>query len=149
MAWSLKTSWLKQATKLTDEQWVKYVQRRIAARSRPSKDPDHDQTDTQAWLLDLVKRVERQMGKGPGDENMGIAARLSLILALWYSRIQLAKAHDPRRPLKLRRWAYQSWRVWALAMADAIHDQSADPAYFPDQHFDPPHSPHAIDGTFV
>src|SRR5207247_9154019 len=114
-----------------------------------SPDPRHDQTRHDQWLVQVMREVIRTFPtRGRYDGNMRLAAVLSHVLALWYLRVHRAKCYDPRRPVADRRYAFESWLGYVRALSTLAVDERDDAAHFPDQHWDPPYSPHAIDGTF-
>ncbi len=126
------------------------MQSLIADWSRPTKDPKHDTADVRSWIWLLAKDVVTSFPKrGKFDENMRAAAVLSLILATWFLRVKRAKCWDPRRPIRLRKQAYQQWLQYAQALALAVADERIDPVVFAGQKWDSPFAPGAKDGTFI
>lgn len=142
--------------------WIAVIQHEIgktfaADPTNPHPACGHD------WVLALTERLayehhtwmtrprrfERfRKPRAPYDENISLAFLLSTILAIWAVRISHAKAHDPRRPLPLRRAATQRNRQLVAALHDAIYDESWDSHYF-DQPWQYPYAPDATSGTFV
>ena len=144
--------WLKQMTGRPGSWWIATIQARIAKRSRKSRDPKHDVTDVSAWLADLVGLVVKTMPHPVDvgyDGNMRAAAVLGVALTLWYSRVQLAKVSDPKRPIALRQGAYKRWLNYFHALANAAVDNRQDAAYFPGQSWQSPFLAEADDGEFV
>lgn len=143
-------STLKAMTKKSRAEWMQLVNGAIAKASRPSADPDHGETNTLRWLGEVARAVHGTFPKnGRYDGNMRAAMLLSVVLGLWYSRVQRAKAYDPRRPVVQRRAALARWRAYWHEMFDAAVNEVDDATVFSGQHWDPPWSPHAIDGVFL
>jgi len=144
------TSLLKHMTKRSRIAWLQYVNGVIAAHSTMrTSDPDHGASNALAWTADLMREIHASHPKkGTFDGNMRQAAIAALVFALWYSRVQRAKAYDPRRPVVLRRAALATWRKFWHAMFDAAVYEGEDAEVFSGQHWDPPWSPHAVDGVF-
>ena len=135
--------------------WVAFIQGRITARAKRSKDPWHDQSDSQKVMNDVVAEIRRliydkaKKEKRAFDSNMALAMGTSYVLAVWYLRLHRAKSYDPRRPVKLRQAAYWHRYAFARAIFDAIVDESQDPKYFPGQRWESPFDPYPTDGYFV
>ena len=143
------TSQLLRMTGKTRLEWVGIIQTAIRRHSRPSSDPDHSETNALKWVHDLAKEVQATAPKkGQYDENMRLASIIALALTYWFSRVQRAKAYDPRRPVVLRRAALQRWHDFWRDMLDGAIFEAEDAELFPGQHWDPPWSEHAIDGHF-
>jgi hypothetical protein len=143
-------SLLKARTKRSRVAWMQLVNGAIAKHSRASRDPDHGETQVLKWVADVAKAVQDTAPqRGRYDGNMREAMVLSLVLALWFSRVQRAKAYDPRRPVWVRRAALARWREFWREMLDAAVNEVDDPEVFSGQHWDPPWSPHAHDGVFL
>lgn len=143
--------WLMVQTGRSLPKWLTYVQKRIVKRSRPGKDPNHDETDTAEWMADLEKAVRKSWKKDKVsfDGNMRIAAIVGMILCAWYTRVQLAKTQDPNRPVKLRREAHDRWCAWYQAHCISMVDSRHDPEVFPGQEWESPFLPGARSGSFV
>lgn len=80
---------------------------------------------------------------------MRAAAVLSVVFALWYSRVQIAKTSDPHRPVALRQNAYKRWLHYFHALTNAAVDNRQDAAYFPGQSWQSPFLAEVDDGDFV
>lgn len=148
------TTWLEGVTGRSAAWWMAACQKAVQRASSPSDDPNHDQTDTPAFLGEVVRLVCEAMpvpddAGAPYDPNMRGAATLAVVTALWYGRLHYAKAHDPARPVGGRQRAYGRWADWALALVSAVYDEREDPAYFPGQRWDHPFAFEAEDGDFV
>ena len=144
-----ESSWIASVTGKPRRWWVAEVQRLISKHSRPTKDPHHGQTRTGAVIAELVGIVHKTFPKKETfDGNMRMAAVLSYVLALWYSRLHRAKSFDPRRPVKHRQAAYWNRLGWADAMFLTLVDESEDPEYFP-QRWENPFDPWTLDGYFT
>lgn len=143
--------WIEQTTGLSDHDWVVTIQTLIGKYSSASDDPQHDQTDVKGWMQELTEFVMKSFPvTGPAyDENMRIARVMSYILALWYSRLHLAKVSDPRRPVSIRRDAYKSRQEWLDTLFHAITDIQHDPSYFPGQQWEHPFSLESQNGDFI
>jgi len=145
------TSWLEKETGLTDRKWIEYVQEIIAANTVPSTDPNHGDTDILSWIVELTEKIH---GLVPAmtvvDGNMWTARVLSAVLATWYHNVQQTKIMDPRRPIALRRKAYDRLTRWmdAMEMA-ATKDHPEIINIFPGQQWENPFDPEATDGTFI
>jgi len=146
-----RRTWLHQATGKSPTYWLNLIQREIKKASRKSADPKHDETDVSMWMEALVLKVlELQAGiKGKLDGNMRAAAVVSQILALWFIRVQRAKAYDPRRPIALRKKALVRWADYLTAMQRLGLDESADTRIFQTQRWESPWDPRAHDGDFI
>jgi len=144
-------SWLEQQTGLTDRQWIEYVQNIIAANTVPSTDPNHGDTDILSWIVELTEKIDELVPAMPVvDGNMWTARVLSAVLAAWYHNVQQAKIMDPRRPIALRRKAYDRLTLWMGAMERVVnkdHPEIMD--IFPGQQWENPFDPEATDGTFI
>lgn len=96
-----------------------------------------------------MKEIQRRFPKSEQyDGNMRMAATLSYVLGFWYSRLHRAKCYDPRRPVRLRKAAYFQRYSWALAMFNALLDESDDCDMFK-QKWETPFDPFPTDGYFV
>jgi hypothetical protein len=142
--------WLAHETGRSLPQWLRYVEDRIAAHTTPPDDPNHGHTDS-SWIADLVLEIKRlgTIGKRPFDENMRISRITGLILCAWYAHVHRAKVMDPRRPIALRREAYERRQSWLAELALALHDERHDPELWPDQEWESPFLPNARNGDFV
>ena len=145
------TSWLEKETGLTDRKWIEYVQEIIAANTVPSTDPNHGDTDILSWIVELTEKIH---GLVPAmtvvDGNMWTARVLSAVLATWYHNVQQTKIMDPRRPIALRRKAYDRLTRWMDAMEMAATKDHAEIInIFPGQQWENPFDPEATDGTFI
>jgi hypothetical protein len=95
-----------------------------------------------SWIFGLVSdyvcmaEPERQKNRNsakPYDEVMATAHNLGFALMAWVIRVQLAKAHDPRRSIKSRDRAYAQW---VKNIADLIQLTHPDPNEYDKQIFD-------------
>ena len=147
----VETSWIAYMTGRPRKWWVAEVQRLISKHSMPTKDPHHGQTQTEKAVAELVSTVHKTFPKKGErfDGNMRMAAVLSYVLALWYSRLSRAKSYDPRRPVAHRKAGYAHRLSWAMAMVLALMDESEDVEHFPGQNWETPFSDHPTDGYFV
>lgn len=147
--------WLARSTGHDGHWWMQRLQTRIQEHSSPTEDPDHDQTaTTQAFcavLTDLIQALEARfpVTGEPYDGNMRMAACASCIMTLWYSRLQLAKIHDPHRPLATRQEAYRRLLLYQHAIVDALMNMTDDSTYFPGQSWQSPFLFDATSGDFV
>ena len=146
-----ETSWIAYMTGKPRKWWVAEVQRLISKHSRPTKDPHHGQTQTMKAVAELVSTVHKTFPKKGErfDGNMRMAAVLSYVLALWYSRLSRAKSYDPRRPVAHRKAGYAHRLAWAMAMTLALMDESEDAEHFPGQNWESPWDPRTTDGYFI
>jgi hypothetical protein len=129
--------------------WTLFVQAVIADAFRDNpKDPDHPVCDPAEWLNEVLQELADRRPKAYGDENMWLARALSLVLATWDARISRAKAFDPRRPVALRRQAYNSYLRFGHALAAVTLDERGDFEMF-DQPWESPYDPEATDGSFI
>ena len=143
-----ESSWIASVTGKPRRWWVAEVQRLISKHSRPTKDPHHGQTRTGAVIAELVGIVHKTFPKKETfDGNMRMAAVLSYVLAIWYSRLSRAKAYDPRRPVAHRKMGYANRLAWAMALA--LMDESEDAEHFPGQRWEMPYDPYPTDGYFI
>ena len=144
-------TWLEQRTRKSPAWWMATIQRQIAKASRKSKDPKHDQTDVKKWLTEIVRIVVNDFppDNTKFDENMGAAAILSQVLAMWYLRCHRAKILDPRRPLSHRQEAQERWLAYVAGLAALAVDDREDAAFFPGQEWRLPFDPDATSGDFV
>lgn len=143
-------SYLEQLTGKSHRYWVAWVERQIRRTITPNpRDPKHPCCDPRQWLQTLQQTLEQYRPSTPHDVNLFYTAALSQILALWYLRVQRAKAYDPRRPVKLRRQALQRWQHYAESLMRLVVDEQDDARSFPGQDWDPPFAPRAKNGTFV
>lgn len=142
--------WLEVETGRDMAAWFDFIQQRIKARSHPSSDPNHDQTNVEAWLRDLTREVKRALIPRYSDGNMRAAACLGMILTTWFMQISRAKCYDPARPVEGRR---QSMRVrmhyalWLFRLTVLDEEMIVD--LVPGQTWDAPFAEDATDGTFV
>ena len=124
------------------EDWIETIQHLI---SRSTEDRKTDLS----WLHNLVTRfLECKKPRGIYDRNMWACSTLGYILIAWYIRIHKAKSYDPERPIKNRKKALKQWRSFILQIQDLIINESADHKLFPDQKWDNPYLPDAINGDF-
>ena len=148
-----KDELLKAWTAKDSRFWIRHVQsliKRFCFDAQP--DVVHPVCDPAEWLgpltIEVAERVRKTRPETDYDENMAAAAILAVILATWSGRISHAKAHDPNRPVKLRREALRRNRHIALAIFDAVHDETQDAKYF-EQPWEYPMAKGATDGSFV
>jgi hypothetical protein len=128
---------------------MEFIQKEISKATKKTKDPNHGKTNVRVWSKKLVNEIMKAMPKeGTYDENMRFAATMGFVLVLWYARLHKAKIYDPRRPIKTRQTAYHQWMLFCHSIFNAMMDESLDAEFFK-QHFDPPFSPHAVDGVFI
>jgi hypothetical protein len=144
--------WLRVRTGMDGTEWVLWIQEQISTSWQPNPDdPKHPISWPAAdWQIPLVEEVERRVLERTrgGDENIGTAQVLAMILATWSARIARAKAMDPHRPVSLRRQAYRAFMAFVSELHYRVTDESADAAMF-DQPWENPHLPEATDGDFV
>ena len=145
------TDWLEQMTSRNAAWWVAAVQKAISDHTSPTEDPNHGHTDVEKMHAAVTKLVRESMPASGEtyDENMRSMAVLSMVAALWFGRVQYAKAHSPARPNSLRRSAYARWISWAMALASIPLDEREDAVYFPTQGWDFPFAFEAKDGDFI
>jgi hypothetical protein len=145
-------NYLRSRTGMDEAEWVRWIQDRISSTWQPNPDdPKHPISwPADDWIIPLVEEVERRVLErmSGGDENIGIAQLLALILATWGGRIARAKSMDPHRPVELRQRAYTSWLRFVLHMQATLVDEARDPEYF-EQPWESPYLPEATDGDFV
>lgn len=142
--------WLDEMTGRSMIGWMGFVQERIQARSHRSPDPNHDATNVEAWLRDLIRAVQQRRQPGYYDGNMRAASVLGFILVTWYLQTSKAKAFDPVRPIESRRAALQFRKQFiAWLLEQAVLDDAAGPLLFKGQSWDHPFADDAVDGTFV
>ncbi len=147
---AIEMSWIASVTGKPRRWWIAEVQRLISKHSRPTKDPRHGQTRTGAVIAELVGIIHKTFPKKETfDGNMRMAAVLSYVLAIWYSRLGRAKAYDPRRPVAHRKMGYVNRLAWAMAMVLALMDESEDAEHFPGQKWETPFDPYPTDGFFT
>ena len=148
---------LKYLTGADEVEWVKWIQAKISATWRPNpRDSKHPiSLPGEDWIVPLVYEVDRRYKlqalknkRQGGDNNIGTAQVVAYILAVWSGRIARAKAMDPRRPIKLRRGAYQAWHEFIRWMMSGLISEELDPEMF-DQPWESPYLPDAADGDFV
>lgn len=126
------------------------VQQVLAREFKPSDDPNHSQNDTGKFLTDVADLVVKSMPPdGSYDPNMRAAAVMGVVLALWKSRVHLAKTRDPNRPVAGRISSYAQWEEYAQVLMSVVIDERDDAAFFPGQQWDLPFSVDAKDGEFV
>lgn len=147
----LASKFLEERTGRGAAWWVAAVQKAVQENSSPSDDPNHDQTDLGGFLARVSKLVEDSLPRtGEAyDPNMRAMAVLSLVSALWFGRLQYAKAHDPARPSSTRRQAYAGWVAWALALGSIPLDEREDATHFPGQRWDFPFTFESESGNFI
>ena len=147
--------WLTQYTGNDGHFWMQRIQTRIAKHTEPTDDPHHGKTATAAAFHEVMTEIMLALDTRfpvtgePYDENMRMAACVSVLTTLWYSRIQLAKVSDPNRPVQIRQQAYRRWLAYQHALVHAQLDMSDDASYFPDQQWESPFVFDAIGGDFV
>jgi len=96
-------------------------------------------------LADMVFKCTPELVDG----NMFMCQTLGLILVAWAVRIGRAKAYDPNRPLKLRRYALERWMKFARELGNVAIDERYDHEAWSGQNWDPPFRPGAKDGSFL
>ena len=147
--------WLVQYTGQGSHFWMARVQRLIELHTSPTDDPHHGSTDSvvafSAVFAELLQALQTSfpVTGEPYDENMRLAACVSMVTTLWFSRVQLAKISDPKRPLALRRTAYGRLQSYHHALLAGMMDTSQDAAYFPTQQWQSPFTFDSSSGTFV
>lgn len=131
--------------------WVGWIQDYIVKWFEQEPDNPHPRCYPERWISDLAVAVVRcaEAREVHGDENMGAAYVVSLILATWWSRLAHTKAYDPRRPIHLRRQALTIHAYGQSTLVAAILDERHDPEMFKLPHWDNPYDPEATDGDFV
>lgn len=129
---------------------MRFVQKRIAARSGPVQKNGHATTSLD-WVADVTNEITKSFPKDrPFDGNMRVAYLLAFVMGTWYSRVHHSKCFDPRRPVKIRREAYASWHRGVLALFAAMVNDEHDPVLFNGKpHYENPFDPKAKDGKFV
>ena len=142
-------SWLEELTNHDDAYWVARVQRLIAENTKARED-GHGDTDLK-WIRDLVDEVENNLPPPdpPYDGNMGMAARLSVILGLWFVQVQNAKAHDPNRPTFVRQSASKRLLYWIQSFITLMIDYTNHETYFPGQKWSDPWDASDRGGEFL
>jgi hypothetical protein len=106
--------------------------------------------DTEVFLKDVAALVVKSLPPdGSYDPNMRAAAVMGVVLALWKTRLHLAKTRDPNRPVAGRISSYASWTEYAQVMMSVMIDERDDAAFFAGQKWDLPFSVDAKDGEFV
>lgn len=136
--------------------WLSVVESLIGKHStaprKSGKHKGHATTDTQAWVRDLSRMVERYIGaRNRGlsyDGNMAQAALLGLILSAWYANVHRAKCYDPNRPLRLRRQAYARLEQHRALLVRSLFDDRLMAKVW-GQSFNPPWGWDARGGAFV
>jgi hypothetical protein len=109
----------------------------------------HDETDPEKFVQIVLGLAKQTLADdGLFDGNMRLAAVMSMVLALWYARVNYAKAHDPNRPGLLRRRSYRKFLEWVSAMQMIPVSEANDSIYFPGQKWDFPYSFGTQDGDF-
>lgn len=110
----------------------------------------HGTTDLK-WIHQLIDEVENLLPPSdpPYDGNMGMAARLSAILGLWFAQTQYAKTQDPNRPTFVRQRAYEKLLNWIDDFILNVMDHSASSTYFPGQKWSDPFAPEDKGGSFL
>jgi hypothetical protein len=146
--------WILKNTKKDAVRWFLDVQKCIAAHTSPprtrGKYKGHGTTDTKKWIDDLYWLIWRKRPKGKAyDENMYLAAAMGYVLVLWYTRIQRAKAYDPRRPIEIRKGAIDRIPHYLSSLVHDLLDDSIDAHTLAGQDFEPPYGRNATDGKFV
>jgi hypothetical protein len=133
--------------------WMRFVQKRIAANSGPRGPNGHSPMLSYDWIGHVVATLFKTAfpKDGPAyDPNMRIAFLLTLVMGTWYSRVQHSKTFDPRRPKKIRRAAYESWRNSVTALLGSLISEHDDPLVFNGKPFyENPFDPKAKDGKYV
>lgn len=146
-----KDKYLTRYTGFSTVYWMKRVQDLIQL-SGDWHHEIHPECDVPKWMDELTTEVFEQIklnaGTRPYDENIAVAGCMAIILSCWSVRIARAKAHDPRRPLKLRRRALKRVTHLAAAIHDALFDEQGDHYYF-EQPWEYPYMEGATDGDFV
>jgi len=142
-------SWLEDTTNRDEAYWMARVQTLIAQNSVPRED-GHGDTDLK-WLHILVDEVVDLLPPPdpPYDGNMGMAARLSAILGLWFAQTQYAKTQDPNRPTYVRQRAYEKLLSWTADFFLNCIDHSALQTFFPGQKQADPFNPVERGGEFL
>lgn len=134
--------------------WVGQVQDLIRVYFEAEPDNPHPYCDVTEWMgqltQEIAERVEATMtARGqPYEENMTNAYVLSLVLSIWFVRLQHAKSRDPRRPVALRQIGAERAAQAIATYTEGFVDESLDTTYFT-QPWDLPFSPDAINGDFV
>ena len=144
---------LRKLTSHDSVYWVACVQSLITKHSKPTKDPNHSETDSGAMLRELSdyvwSAILATVDLKTTDENMSSAQAMSLVLTLWTCRIRRAKAYDPRRPVELRKKAMERLSLYHHSLLECMMNEANDANYFPGQEWDCPYSPNAKNGDFV
>lgn len=141
----------------TRKDWIAHVQGLIAKHTSASgRFEGHGETDTTAWLMELLFDVQRcappqgRTIKTAYDGNMWVALSLGYILLLWAMRVKHAKSQDPNRPVDVRRWAHDAWLRSAIGICgELILDDRQDGEHFPGQKWNHPYLPGAKGGKFL
>lgn len=130
--------------------WMRFVQKRIGARSGPVQKDGHARSSLE-WIADVVNEVVRTFPTDkPFDGNMRAAFVVSYVLGTWYSRVHHSKCFDPRRPKKLRQQVYASWRRGVVSMFESMLNEEHDPRIFNGiPLYENPFDPKAKSGKFV
>jgi hypothetical protein len=145
-----KDQFLLAETGRTSQFWIGLIQNLIQEFSEVVDDPKHPETDVEAWISTLTKKLVDVLPEDKNyDENIRVARELGLLLVLWSVRISRAKAYDPNRPAELRLRALAGLRNYVAALQDAIHDETMDDLYFNGQDWNPPYGPSVREGDFV
>jgi hypothetical protein len=132
--------------------WLRFVQRRIAKCSGPVQSDGHSRMTSYNWLGDVIVELVKTLPKdGPAyDPNMRLAYLTAMVLGTWYSRVHHSKTFDPRRPKKIRRKAYESWRNAVLGLVGSLISEHDDPLVFNGKpYYENPYDPKATSGKFV
>lgn len=141
-------AWLEEYTNHDDAYWVARIQRLIAENTTPRED-GHGDTDLK-WVHQLVDEIENNLPPTQTyDGNMRVAAITSMVLALWFTQVANAKAHDPNRPTNDRQQATKKIRYFILDMVDNITNYDHHETYFPGQKWSDPWDASDRGGSFV
>lgn len=141
-------SWLEETTNRNETYWMARVQTLIAQNTIPREDGHGD--SNLIWIKLLVDEVEQLLPPGNDyDGNMGMAARLSAILGLWFAQVQYAKTQDPNRPVFVRQRAYERLLSWTADFFLNCIDHSGLQTFFPGQKQADPFDPAMKGGEFL
>lgn len=151
-----RRDWLYSKTGKDSFFWMHMVQTCIEKNSVPitrGKWKGHGRTDVVGFLGLLSKCVwtsRPSFKKEAYDENMYMAAVLGYILSVWFVLVQTAKTQDPRRPIELRMKGLRRLPEYQSAMTFDMCDEFLKYSIFGGQeHFEPPYTKNATNGTFV
>lgn len=105
----MKTKWKEP----TLAGWLQGIEYFIGRSSTPPRKSGplkgHGDTDVRLWIQMLLsmcnQSITARAKNNHYDGNMTIAAKMGLVLVVWFCTVQRAKTFDPNRPLKLRRQA--------------------------------------------